>query len=105
MKTFQKSHTNRDPVTRGVEKVFAEISLTLTITITMLPPDSVLRHVIDAHCHPTDDLNLTSASMEKLKITICAMSSRQSDQPLVRDLATSHPDKVIPAFGQRYSIY
>lgn len=60
----------------------------------------VLRHVVDVHCHPTDASIITPDSMERLPITVCAMSSRPSDQLLVRDLATNYPSKVIPAFGQ-----
>ncbi|KAG6335473.1 hypothetical protein ID866_3623 [Astraeus odoratus] len=37
--------------------------------------------------------------MDNLPITICAMSSRPSDQSLVRDLAFAYPDKVVPCFG------
>ncbi|KAG7099716.1 hypothetical protein E1B28_001534 [Marasmius oreades] len=55
-------------------------------------------HVIDVHCHPTDS-HISAESMEALEITICAMSTRREDQPLVRSLALSYPDKVIPCFG------
>lgn len=65
-----------------------------------LPPDSVLEHIVDIHCHPTDAPTISEESFNNLKITICAMSSRQSDQPLVRDLAIKYPQKVIPSFGQ-----
>lgn len=37
--------------------------------------------------------------MDQLPITICAMSSRPSDQSLVRDLALRYPEKVVPGFG------
>ncbi|KAG9314127.1 hypothetical protein JVU11DRAFT_4912 [Chiua virens] len=63
-----------------------------------LPPLDVLRHVVDVHCHPTDS-DITAQAIDNLAITICAMSSRAADQPLVRDLARAHPDKVIPCFG------
>jgi len=64
-----------------------------------LPPDSVLAHVVDVHCHPTDSPTiLTPESIENLKIQICAMSSRASDQSLVRDLALS-TSRVTPCFG------
>ncbi|KAF9245860.1 TatD DNase family Scn1 [Melanogaster broomeanus] len=62
------------------------------------PPLDVLRHVVDVHCHPTDS-EVTAEAMDNLSITICAMSSRQSDQLLVRDLANAYPDKVVPCFG------
>jgi hypothetical protein len=61
---------------------------------------SVLCHVVDVHCHPTDAPTIAAASMEKLQIRICAMATTQSDQDLVRDLADKYPEKVIPCFGQ-----
>lgn len=64
-----------------------------------LPSDDVLRHVVDVHCHPTDAPQISPEAMDQLQITVCAMASRESDQPLVRNLATSHPSKVIPCFG------
>lgn len=63
------------------------------------PSPDVLRHLVDVHCHPTDS-EVTAEAMDNLFMTICAMSSRQSDQPLVRDLAEKYPEKVIPCFGQ-----
>lgn len=66
---------------------------------TDLPNAQVLRHVVDVHCHPTDAGHITSESMDNLAITICAMSTMQSDQSRVRDLANAYPDKVIPCFG------
>ena len=63
------------------------------------PPCSpVLRHVIDVHCHPTDAPVISPESMNGLEITICAMSTRVSDQSLVRQLAETCPN-VIPCFG------
>ncbi|KAJ4485746.1 TatD related DNase-domain-containing protein [Lentinula aciculospora] len=64
-----------------------------------LPSSEVLRHVVDVHCHPTDAPSILPESMEKLGITICAMSSRASDQSLVYNLAKLYPKKVIPCFG------
>ncbi|XP_006454133.1 hypothetical protein AGABI2DRAFT_189440 [Agaricus bisporus var. bisporus H97] len=64
-----------------------------------LPSDDVLRHVVDVHCHPSDAPQISPEAMDQLQITVCAMASRESDQPLVRNLATSHPSKVIPCFG------
>ncbi|KAG1773005.1 hypothetical protein EDD22DRAFT_308366 [Suillus occidentalis] len=63
-----------------------------------LPPPSVLRHVVDVHCHPTDS-EIPVKSMDNLPIIIGAMSTLQADQGLVRDLATAFPDKVVPSFG------
>ncbi|KAG7452247.1 Metallo-dependent hydrolase [Guyanagaster necrorhizus] len=64
-----------------------------------LPDESVLQHVVDVHCHPTDAPSISPESMDKLQITICAMGSRTSDQVLVKKLAASYPKKVIPCFG------
>ncbi|KAF9486579.1 Metallo-dependent hydrolase [Pholiota conissans] len=65
-----------------------------------LPSASVLRHIVDAHCHPTDaPEGISDASMAQLDITICAMASVESDQSKVRDLALRFPDKVVPCFG------
>lgn len=65
-----------------------------------LPDQSVLAHITDVHCHPTDALSDVSAeSMERLPISICAMSNTQLDQEKVKTLAQSYPDKVTPAFG------
>ncbi|KAH7910444.1 hypothetical protein BJ138DRAFT_1152894 [Hygrophoropsis aurantiaca] len=62
------------------------------------PSPSVLRHVVDVHCHPTDS-QISQSAMDELPIAICAMATRQADQNLVRSLATAYPDKVIPCFG------
>lgn len=70
---------------------------------SLLPRAEILRHVVDVHCHPTDS-PIPTEYMESLPITICAMSTRPSDQDLVRDLATAYPEKVIPSFGQRCCI-
>lgn len=69
--------------------------------MTDLPPPSVLAHLTDVHCHPTDakEDGVPTKSMEQLQIRICAMSSNQSDQDHVKDLAIIFPDKVTPAFG------
>lgn len=64
-----------------------------------LPYEDVLRHVIDVHCHPTDAACISSDSMNRVHITICAMATRQSDQLLVRDLAIAYPQNVVPCFG------
>ncbi|KAF8078968.1 hypothetical protein FPV67DRAFT_1604300 [Lyophyllum atratum] len=64
-----------------------------------LPSQSVLEHIVDVHCHPTDAPSISAQSMARLQITICAMSTRDSDQQLVRDLTLAHPKKVVPSFG------
>ncbi|KAI0964243.1 hypothetical protein AcW1_001106 [Taiwanofungus camphoratus] len=63
-----------------------------------LGPPSVLRHVVDVHCHPTDSA-FSPEAMAALPIRICAMATRQSDQGLVRALAEAYPGKVVPCFG------
>jgi hypothetical protein len=63
-----------------------------------LPPPSVLRHVVDVHCHPTDS-EIPVKIMDNLPIALCAMSTLQADQGLVRDLAAAFPAKVVPCFG------
>ena len=64
------------------------------------PNRDVLRHIVDVHCHPTDAPNgIPSSSMQRLGITVCAMSTMQTDQEHVRDLATNYPEKVVPCFG------
>ncbi|KAH9951012.1 hypothetical protein B0H21DRAFT_874797 [Amylocystis lapponica] len=65
---------------------------------TTLGPTSVLKHIVDVHCHPTDSI-ISPEDMATLPIHICAMATRQSDQALVRALASAHPDKVTPCFG------
>ncbi|GLB35823.1 putative DNase family Scn1 [Lyophyllum shimeji] len=64
-----------------------------------LPPPNVLEHIVDVHCHPTDAPSISLESMARLHITICAMSTMESDQQRVRDLALAHPTKVVPCFG------
>ncbi|KAF8971729.1 TatD DNase family Scn1 [Flammula alnicola] len=65
-----------------------------------LPSADVLRHIVDVHCHPTDASGIVSdASMSKLGISICTMSSMESDQDKVKDLASRYPEQVIPCFG------
>ena len=65
-----------------------------------LPDPSILMHITDVHCHPTDaPSDISAESMERLPISICAMSSMQFDQERVKTLASRYPDKVTPAFG------
>ncbi|KAM6498682.1 TatD DNase family Scn1 [Amanita muscaria] len=64
-----------------------------------LPDQQVLQHVVDVHCHPTDASVISHETLQNLRITICAMATRQSDQLLVRDLALQYPSKIIPCFG------
>ncbi|KAJ3517866.1 hypothetical protein NLJ89_g228 [Agrocybe chaxingu] len=65
-----------------------------------LPPSSVLSHIVDVHCHPTDAPDGVAASaMDSLVISICAMSSMQTDQAKVKALASAYPEKVTSAFA------
>ncbi|KAJ6621082.1 hypothetical protein B0H10DRAFT_2018619 [Mycena sp. CBHHK59/15] len=43
-------------------------------------PASVLRHVVDVHCHPTDAPRISDESMARLDIRVCAMSTHKADQ-------------------------
>lgn len=70
-----------------------------TVDSTSLPPLSVLQHITDVHCHPTDS-RISTDDAQTLPLRICAMATRSSDQDLVRDLAKSNPDRVIPCFGR-----
>lgn len=63
------------------------------------PPPSILAHVVDVHCHPTDT-DIPDGFPDDLHINICAMSAQTRDQPLVRELAIRCPEKVTPAFGE-----
>lgn len=69
------------------------------VSPTSLAPLSVLEHVTDVHCHPTDS-RISEEDANSLPIRICAMGTRASDQSLVRDLAKANPDKVTPCFGR-----
>ncbi|KAF7311133.1 TatD DNase family Scn1 [Mycena chlorophos] len=62
-------------------------------------PSSVLKHIIDCHCHPTEAASISPDSMQQLQISVCAMSTHNKDQSLVRSLAHDYPHKIIPAFG------
>ncbi|KAJ6520106.1 hypothetical protein C8R45DRAFT_808738, partial [Mycena sanguinolenta] len=70
----------------------------LSTTMTAFPP-CVLRHVMDVHCHPTEATSISADSMDRLQISVCAMSTHHGDQSMVRDLALQNPNKVIPCFG------
>ena len=72
---------------------------TSAVNSTQLPPRSVLEHITDVHCHPTDS-RISSEEVKGLPIQICAMATRLDDQDLVRNLAKANPEKVIPCFGR-----
>jgi Tat protein secretion system quality control protein TatD with DNase activity len=67
---------------------------------SQLPDVPVLRHIVDVHCHPTDAPELlTPATLERLQIIMCTMSTKGDDQDRVRGLAEKYPDKIVPGFG------
>lgn len=59
-----------------------------------LPGIDVLKHVVDAHCHPTDEIDISSEDMDSMSIKICAMATRSDDQIRVAELAQRYPEKV-----------
>lgn len=59
-----------------------------------LPGRDVLQHVVDVHCHPTDEPQIPEDVMSALDIKVCAMASRFDDQQRVSELALKFPDKV-----------
>ena len=59
----------------------------------VLPAKDVLAHVVDVHCHPTDnEVGVEDAA--NLPIRLCAMATRADDQAKVADLATRNPERV-----------
>ena len=59
----------------------------------VLPAQDVLEHVVDVHCHPTDnEVGVEDAA--NLPIRLCAMATRADDQAKVADLATKNPERV-----------
>jgi hypothetical protein len=57
------------------------------------PGKDVLAHVVDVHCHPTDN-EIGFEDSASLPIRLCAMASRADDQVKVADLATKNPKRV-----------
>lgn len=92
--------TSPYPCTRSSSPLLTATLCLLSHMSQPLPSQEVLHHVVDVHCHPTDAPSVSPHSMDRLQITICAMSTMQSDQQLVHDLAISYPTKVVPCFGQ-----
>ncbi|KAF9820026.1 hypothetical protein IEO21_01688 [Rhodonia placenta] len=70
----------------------------MTHDLHPLPDPSILAHIVDVHCHPTDSPTPPEA-MTAMSHRMCAMATRASDQSLVRKLAEQYPDSVIPCFG------
>jgi hypothetical protein len=58
-----------------------------------LPAKDVLAHIVDVHCHPTDnEVGVEDAA--SLPIRLCAMATRADDQAKVADLANKNPKRV-----------
>ena len=62
---------------------------------------------VDSHCHPTDDpAAYASSDLDKLSERIgqatirrlVCMSTNARDQKMVAELASRHPDKIVPCF-------
>lgn len=62
-------------------------------------PQSLLPHLHDAHCHPTDHPHTLSQIDTSASGSLCAMSTRPDDQSLVESFSKRNPDTVIPFFG------
>jgi hypothetical protein len=62
--------------------------------VPILPSKDVLEHVVDVHCHPTDEIEIADDVMNSLHIKICAMATNSNDQQRVADLAKRFPDNV-----------
>ncbi|SJX64942.1 related to Cut9 interacting protein scn1 [Sporisorium reilianum f. sp. reilianum] len=72
------------------------------------PPAELAGLFVDSHCHPTDDpAAYASSDLDELSSRIgntrvgklVCMSTNARDQSMVAELATRHPDRVIPCFG------
>ncbi|KAJ1309173.1 hypothetical protein OPQ81_004844 [Rhizoctonia solani] len=65
-----------------------------------LPATTVLSHIVDVHCHPTDTSPIPNEHIQLVKLgQICAMSSNTDDQAKVRELGSRMGDQVIMCFG------
>jgi Tat protein secretion system quality control protein TatD with DNase activity len=54
--------------------------------------------VFDAHCHPTDTMDLTSSIPQMKARTLTIMATRSQDQELVAQVANA-TERVVPCFG------
>jgi len=70
----------------------------LLSTLTPLP-SSLLPHLHDAHCHPTDHPHTLSQIDASASGSLCAMSTRPDDQSLVESFSKDNPERVISFFG------
>ena len=66
----------------------------MSATSVTLPPREVLEHLVDVHCHPTEELEVSDEAMRELPLRICAMSSNSDDQEKVEDLYNRYSQKV-----------
>ena len=62
-------------------------------------PQDLRRRLHDAHCHPTDHPNTLAEIDPTASGSLCAMSTRPTDQSLVDTFAKDNPDNVVPFFG------
>ncbi len=78
------------------------------VSASQQPPAKIAELFVDSHCHPTDDPSAyTSPNIDELSSRIdnvvvgrlVCMSTNARDQTMVAELASRHPDKVIPCFG------
>ncbi|KAB5596247.1 hypothetical protein CTheo_232 [Ceratobasidium theobromae] len=65
-----------------------------------LPVASVLSHLVDVHCHPTDNSPILDEHINVVQLgKICAMASNSDDQAKVRELGERMGDRVVMCFG------
>ncbi|KAG8776710.1 hypothetical protein FRC12_000776 [Ceratobasidium sp. 428] len=65
-----------------------------------LPPASVLSHIVDVHCHPTDSSPIADEDIRGVQLgQICAMATHTHDQQKVRELGERMGNRVIMCFG------
>ncbi len=65
-----------------------------------LPAASVLSHLVDVHCHPTDSSPIPDDHIAGVQLgQTCAMPTHTHDQEKVKDLGKRMGDRVIMCFG------
>lgn len=70
-----------------------------------LPPASVLSHLVDVHCHPTDTSPISDEHINVVQLGhICAMSTHTEDQAKVRELGERMGDRAIMCFGDVFIV-
>lgn len=66
-----------------------------------LPPASVLSHLVDVHCHPTDTSPISDEHISGVQLGhVCAMATHTEDQAKVRELGEKMGDRVVMGFGK-----